>query len=351
MTTIAIETRGLTRRYRGATALDDVTLGIHENVITGLLGRNGAGKTTLMALVTAQDQPTAGTVLVGGHEPFENAAVCERMCFIRDNQRYPDDYKLRHALKAARIAYPEWSQALADRLVELFRIPAKTQVKKFSRGQLSALGIVIGLAARAPITFFDEPYLGLDATARAIFYDELLRDYSEHPRTIILSTHLIDEMDRLLERVIVLDQGRVVKHEDVDDLRASAFQVAGRAAAVTAFTAGKRVLSHRSIGGLATAVVEGHLAADDRAVAAEQGLELGAVSLQDLVAAYGFVDNEVAAGDGAAAGGAGATGTGGSGTSDPNDPNDPNDPSTPGGTSPAVDQPGTRRGRTERSAA
>ena len=290
MTAIAIETRGLTRRYRGATALDDVTLDIHENIITGLLGRNGAGKTTLMSLITAQDQPSSGTLRVSGHASFENAEICERMCFVRDNQRYPDDYKLRHAIRAARIAYPGWSQPLADRLIELFRIPAKTVVKKFSRGQLSALGIVIGLASRAPITFFDEPYLGLDATARAIFYDELLRDYAEHPRTIVLSTHLIDEMDRLLERVIVLDQGRVVKHEDVDVLRASAFQVSGRTEAVAAFTASRNVLSRRTIGGLASAVIEGTLTAADRGAAASQNLDLGAVSLQDLVAAYGFVD-------------------------------------------------------------
>lgn len=322
MTAIAIETRGLTRRYRGATALDDVTLDIHKNVITGLLGRNGAGKTTLMSLITAQDQPSSGVLRVDGHEPFENAEICERMCFVRDNQRYPDDYKLRHAIRAARIAYPGWSQPLADRLIELFRIPAKTVVKKFSRGQLSALGIVIGLAARAPITFFDEPYLGLDATARTIFYDELLRDYAEHPRTIVLSTHLIDEMDRLLERVIVLDQGRVVKHDDVDELRASAFQVSGRAEALESFVAGRQVLSRRSIGGLATAVIEGSLSAEDRGTAANQNLDLSAVSLQELVAAYGFVDT-----------GAASAAEFGS------------DPASP------TDHPANTRGRKERSAA
>lgn len=326
MTAIAIKTRGLTRRYRGVTALDDVTLDIHENVITGLLGRNGSGKTTLMALITAQDLPSSGSVRIDGKEPFENAAIGESMCFIRDNQRYPDDYKLKHAIRAARISFPGWSQPLADRLIEQFRIPAKTTVSKFSRGQLSALGIVIGLAARAPITFFDEPYLGLDATARSIFYDELLREYAEHPRTIVLSTHLIDEMDRLLERVIVLDQGRVVKHEDVDDLQASAFQVSGRAAAVETFTSGRQVLSRRAIGGLATAVIEGELTAEDRAAAASESLDLGAVSLQDLVAAYGFVDN----------GGSGIQGT---------EPAGPAGPATP------ADQAAKRRDRKERSAA
>ena len=285
---IAIETRGLTRVHKETRALDGVTLRIHENTITGLLGRNGAGKTTFMSLVTAQDRPTSGEVLVGGESPFERAHVLERMCFIRDNQRYPDDYALKHALRAARIFYPNWDQELADELVGLFRIPKKTVVKKYSRGQFSALGIVLGLASRAPITFFDEPYLGLDATARGYFYDILLRDYQRHPRTIVLSTHLIDEMDRLLERVVILDQGRVMRDADVDELRGAAHQVAGRASAVEAYLAGRTVLSRQRVGGLATAVVEGPAAAADRSAAASSDLDVSSVSLQQLVAAYGF---------------------------------------------------------------
>src|SRR6218665_2198544 len=99
--TIAIETRGLTRVHGETRALDDVTLQIRENTITGLLGRNGAGKTTFMSLATAQDQPSSGEVRIHGETPFENASVLQRLCFIRDNQRYPDDYPLYHPLRAA----------------------------------------------------------------------------------------------------------------------------------------------------------------------------------------------------------------------------------------------------------
>lgn len=286
--TIAIETRGLTRRHRGTAALDDVNLQIRQNTITGLLGRNGAGKTTFMSLVTAQDRPTSGDVRVFGERPFERAETLEQMCFIRDNQRYPDDYRAKHALRAARMFYPNWDQALADELLDAFRIPQKVVIKKFSRGQFSSLGIVIGLASRAPVTFFDEPYLGLDATARTRFYDVLLRDYAEYPRTIVLSTHLIDEMDRLLEHVIVLDNGKVVQDAAIDDLRGTAHQVSGKTDAVAKYTANSRVLSRHRIGGLATAVVEGRLTAEDRERAHDLAVECSSVSLQELVAAYGF---------------------------------------------------------------
>ncbi len=295
--TIAIDARGLTRVYKDTTALDSVSMQIHANTITGLLGRNGAGKTTFMSLATAQDSPTTGTVRVLGEDPFENAPILEQLCFIRDNQRYPDDYALKHAIRAARLFYPNWDQELADELIQLFRIPNKTVIKKFSRGQFSALGIVLGLASRAPVTFFDEPYLGLDATARGYFYDVLLRDFQAHPRTIVLSTHLIDEMDRLLERVIILDQGRVVQDADVEDLRGAAHQVAGRAASVDGYLAGRRVLSRQQVGGLATAVVDGRLSNGDRAAAADADLDLSPVSLQQLVAAYGFDESVTAAHD------------------------------------------------------
>lgn len=295
--TFAIEASDLTRTYGDIRALDAVTVQIQANTITGLLGRNGAGKTTFMSLVTAQDRPTSGIVKVLGEEPFENERVIEQLSFVRDNQRYPDDYKLKHALRAARVFHPSWSQELADELVALFRIPAKTVVKKFSRGQLSALGIVLGLASRAPVTFFDEPYLGLDATARTYFYDVLLRDYQEHPRTIVLSTHLIDEMDRLLERVVILDRGRVVQDADVDELRGRAYQVAGRLAAIEEFVATRTTLSVHRTGGLATAVIEGTLTEADRAAAVAADLDLSAVTLQELVSAYGFDRDTDAGGD------------------------------------------------------
>lgn len=285
---IAIETKGLTRTHGETRALDDVSVQIHANVITGLLGRNGSGKTTFMSLATAQDRPTSGTVHVLGETPFERANVLERLSFIRDNQRYPDDYKLSHVLRAARIFYPFWDQELADELVSLYRIPEKTVVKRLSRGQLSALGIVLGLASRAPVTFFDEPYLGLDATARGYFYEVLRRDYQEHPRTIVLSTHLIDEMDRLFERVVILDRGRLIRDADVDELRGAAYQVAGQTSDLEGYAHGRNVLSQSRVGGLATAVIEGAITARDRKIAADAHLELSGVSLQQLVAAYGF---------------------------------------------------------------
>ena len=206
-----IETRGLTRRYKDQTALDNVTLDIAPNRIYGLLGRNGAGKTTLMSILTAQGFASSGEIRVFGGNPFENEHILSRLCFVRESQKYPDDFTVRNALDAAAMFFPNWDADLAQTLLEDFQLPRprKHRIKKLSRGQLSAVGVIIGLASRAELTFFDEPYLGLDAVARQLFYDRLLTDFADHPRTIILSSHLIDEVANLLEHVIVIDRGRI----------------------------------------------------------------------------------------------------------------------------------------------
>ena len=147
----------------------------------------------------------------------------------------------------------------------------------------SALGIVIGLAARAEVTLFDEPYAGLDAVARQLFYDRLLADYAEHPRTVLLSTHLIDEAAGLLERVVVIDRGRIVLNAAADDLRGAATSVSGPAIAVAEFTAGRSVWDRRRVASQESAVVAGALDETDRARAAALHLHLEPLTLQQLV--------------------------------------------------------------------
>ena len=281
--TAVIEVENLTKRYKDKNALDNVSLSLEGGAIYGLLGRNGAGKTTLMSILTAQNFETSGTVKVFGEHPYENAHVLSRICFVRESQKYPDDATPRHAFRAASLFFPNWDQALADQLIEEFQLPMKQTIKKLSRGQLSAVGVIIGLASRAEITFFDEPYLGLDAVARQIFYDRLLEDYSEHPRTIILSSHLIDEVSNLIERVIVIDNGQILLDDDTEAIRDRAVNVVGDAARVEAWVQGREVLHRESLGRVASVTVLGTLTAEERAEVTASGLDLTPVSLQQLI--------------------------------------------------------------------
>ncbi|MCF8589813.1 ATP-binding cassette domain-containing protein [Gordonia liuliyuniae] len=284
--TSAVSARGLTKRYGKTVALDSVDFDIPENIICGLFGRNGAGKTTLMSILTAQNFATSGQAWVYGEEPYENSRALSRVCFVRESQRYPDDARPVHAFAAARLFFPNWDDDFAQQLVAEFRLPLKTRIKKLSRGQLSAVGVIIGLASRAEVTFFDEPYLGLDAVARQIFYDRLLGDYAEHPRTIVLSSHLIDEIADLIERVLVVDDGALVLDEDADALRGRAVTVVGNAAAVDEFIAGREELHRENLGPVASSTVLGALSSDDTRRLERLHLTTSSVSLQELIVRF-----------------------------------------------------------------
>jgi ABC-2 type transport system ATP-binding protein len=285
--TNAIDIRSVSRRFGRSVALDDITLSVPEGSICGLLGRNGAGKTTLMSLIAGQDRPSSGTVGVFGNNPFENESILSQISFVRDNQKYPDDYYLRHILRIGPAFAPHWSVEVAAELVDGFRIPAKTPIKKFSRGQLSAVAIVLGLASRAPLTLLDEPYLGLDVTARALFHDLLLRDYTAHPRTIVLSTHLIEESEALFDRVLIVDGGRVSVDCASEEIANLAVTLSGTADAVDRLSADRTTLLSRAVGGLKSVTISG--TADDTLLSEARtvGAVIAPVSLQELVAALG----------------------------------------------------------------
>ncbi|AGM08656.1 ABC transporter ATP-binding protein [Amycolatopsis keratiniphila] len=280
--TPTISTTGLTRRYGDHLALGDVSVDIEEGKITGLLGRNGAGKSTFLRIVTAQEFASTGSVRVFGENPVENERVLRRLVLVREDQQFPD-FKVRHALTAASWFYPNWDAELAESLLRDFDLPTKRPIKKLSRGMRSALSITIGLAARAELTLLDEPYAGLDAVARQLFYDRLLDDYSAHPRTILLSTHLIDEVADLLEHVVMIDKGRVVLDAPADELRGTAVTVSGPALAVDDFVTGRRVLHRRKIGSRASVTVADALAPADKAKAKALHLKLEPLSLQQLM--------------------------------------------------------------------
>ncbi|MFV0425610.1 MAG: ABC transporter ATP-binding protein [Beutenbergiaceae bacterium] len=281
--TSVIEVSNLTKRYRDTLAANDVSFSIEKNTIYGLLGRNGAGKTTVMSIITAQNFATSGTVRVFGEQPYENAHVLSRMCFVREGQQYPDESTATHAFSSARLFFPHWDQRFAADLIDDFQLPMNKRIKKLSRGQLSAVGVIIGLASRAEITFFDEPYLGLDAVARQLFYDRLLADYSEHPRTIVLSSHLIDEVSNLLERVLVIDNGQIIMDESTEDARGAAVNLVGDVDAVEAFVAGREVIHRERLGRVLSATVLGGISPDEQRHLATTGIERAPVSLQQLI--------------------------------------------------------------------
>lgn len=214
----ALEAGRLSYSYGHSKAVDGVSLLLPQGRVYGLLGKNGAGKTTLLNLISAAMPVHHGELYLFGQKPFENREVLQHLCFIREKNMYPAGAKAKHILAAARAAFPSWDDEYADRLMDLFQLDKKKRYRQLSRGMASALGLVIGLASRCEMTMFDEPSLGLDAVAREQFYEELRREQKENPRTFIVSTHLIDEGAELFDDAVIMDEGRILLHENAREL-------------------------------------------------------------------------------------------------------------------------------------
>jgi ABC-2 type transport system ATP-binding protein len=280
--THGIDVRNLTARFGDLVALDNLSFSLTGGKIYGLLGRNGSGKTTLLSTIAAFRAADDGIVLVDGREPFENGMITEQICLIREAGNVIDGAKVQDVLRMSSNFRPTWDADYAGQLADMFELPMKKKVSSLSRGQQSAVGITVGMATRAPVTMFDESYLGLDAPSRYAFYDELLRDYMEHPRTIIMSTHLIEEVASLFEEVLILDDGQLVAHDETDMLLQRGVSIAGQASVVDEFTKDLTILSHQQLGGTKSTTVFGQIDEQKRAEARAAGLELGPVGLQDL---------------------------------------------------------------------
>jgi ABC-2 type transport system ATP-binding protein len=220
----AIECADLRLRYprQRTEALAGVSLAVPQGAICGLFGRNGAGKTSLMALLAGLRRPNGGSVRVFGENPWENARIAPQVAFVFSKNN-PDatvnSIRARDLLRMGALFRPNWDADFAEHLFKRFNVPLKKAAGKMSQGQAAALRCAIGLASRAPLTIFDEAYLGMDAVYRKVFIDELLADYLAHPRTILFSTHYISEMERLFSEAIIIDAGQVLVHDDADTLR------------------------------------------------------------------------------------------------------------------------------------
>jgi len=286
---LGVRIENLTVRFGGAPALDGLDLLLTPGKIHGLLGRNGSGKSTLAAVLAGFRQADEGRVLLEGgdlgeaREPYEDAVVTSRVCLIRESGGdLVGSEPVRNILALASSLRPYWNAELAGELLDKFEVPVRKKVQKLSRGKKSALGVVLGLASRAPLTIFDETYLGMDVPSRELFYDALLADYTEVPRTIVMSTHLVSEVSALLEEVVILDNGKLITQSPVDALRGRGASIVGPAAAVDELTAGLTVLAEQRLGGTKSSTVLGDLDEPLLAKARSAGLEIGPVGLQEL---------------------------------------------------------------------
>lgn len=276
-----ITLQGISKQFKGTTALHPIHATFEAGMIHGLLGRNGAGKTTLLNILSGYHFADQGQVVINGTVLKDQQHLLSQICYVRETEKTWEEYRLKKLLAFFKMTAPHWDDEYAMHLMSRYKLDPKKKYNQLSRGMKSLFGAVRGLASRSPITLFDEPVLGLDAAMRQMFYDDLLEDYTRHPRTILLSTHLIDESEQIFESITMIHQGQVMLQASTDSILNRACTISGRQEEVKAAIAGKTVLHEEQLGGLLGAIVW-DVTESDMQTWQKQGLDVASTSLQKL---------------------------------------------------------------------
>lgn len=259
-------------------ALRDVSVIFEEGKIYGLLGRNGAGKSTLLNVLTDRIFPEGGTVTVDGEPVHDNDRALSKMYLMSEKNCYPDSMKVKDAFRWTKLFYPDFDQDFAWNMASAFELNTNTKVNKLSTGYTSIFKLIVALSVNTPYVLLDEPVLGLDANHRDLFYRTLLARYMERPFTMVISTHLIEEVSSIIEDVVVIHKGEVLKNGSCQDLLSQGYTVSGPRSLVEEYLKGKNVLGVDVLGGLESAYLWGQ---PDRS-SLPQGLEVSGLDLQKL---------------------------------------------------------------------
>lgn len=278
-----IKVKGVTKIYDSkTTAVDDASLTIEPNKIYGLLGRNGAGKTTLLNLMTDKIFPTEGEITIAGLNVNENDKMLASMFYMMQTDAYPLSMKVKELFKWTKKFYVHFDMDYASALAKKFQLDITKKIHELSTGYRSIFKDILALASNAEIVLFDEPVLGLDANHRDMFYRELIKNYSQKPKTIIVSTHIIDEVADVIEEVIIINKGKIIREQSVENFLSSAYVIAGREDKVDKYLENREFIIEETIGALKIATVMESEKNKNEKLAKELNIELSNVELQKL---------------------------------------------------------------------
>lgn len=279
---VSVEFKNVDLKIKKEKILSSINLKFEPGMIYGLLGRNGAGKTTLLSLIATYRKVTRGTLTVDGQDPYENENIMPLVDFLHQEDYSEESEKVEDYLELAKRYKPSFDMDYALILLKEYNIDLKKKMMELSQGQQSAVDASMGLATMSPVVLFDEVTNGMDAPSREKFYSQVLNAKNRENRVIVLSTHIVSEMDYLFDEVVVIHHGKVLVDEPVDEFLGRGYQVTGSAEDIDEFTQGKKVVQTRTLGPTKAVTVLGSLSEEDEKVFDSGKLSYSAMKLQDL---------------------------------------------------------------------
>lgn len=223
-----IEFKNVNKSFKDKEVIKNISLKINGGKIYGLLGRNGVGKTTLLRLINNREVLTSGEILIDGENVYENQEALSKIYLMEEKNYFEEDMKISKIFKWTKEFYKNFNMDYALNLSKEFNLDINKKIKELSTGYSSILKIILALSSGAEILCFDEPVLGLDVNYRELFYKELLKFYEKTEKTIIIATHLIEEIANIIEEVIILKDGQVIKSGEVEKILSSVYSITGK---------------------------------------------------------------------------------------------------------------------------
>jgi ABC-2 type transport system ATP-binding protein len=275
----AIETQGLGKRYGSKWALRDCTIDVPEGSVTALVGPNGAGKTTLLQLAVGLTRPSAGDVTVLGYSP-RDPALLARVGFVGQDHPLHRGFTVAETLRLGQKLNPGWDDALAHERVRRLDLPSDRKVGQLSGGQRAQVALTVALAKRPEVLLLDEPVASLDPLARREFLNALMEAVSETGLTVILSSHIVAELERVCDHLVILAEARAELAGPIDEIVAGHRLLTGPRTDAGAVARVHDVIRERHTERQTTLLVraDGHVYDAD--------WELHEVDLEEIVLAY-----------------------------------------------------------------
>lgn len=245
--------------------LNKISFEIETGKIYGLLGRNGTGKSTLLNLISNRNFPSNGEITLDGQNINNNSVALNQIYLMSEADNYPKQTKVENLFKLVAASYDDFDQEGAYRMAQRFNLNPKEKLTNLSTGMRTIAKLITALNVQAQFIFLDEPTLGLDAAHRETFYTELLTSFEASEKAIVISTHLISEVQNLLQHVFIIDQQQLVLNQDVEELLAQSYAISGPAAEVNQYLKGLDVAYSTEVPGLKTSYLTTGLD-DDRII-------------------------------------------------------------------------------------
>lgn len=269
-----IQLKQVTKQYGQVTVLKNITLSIDEPGIYCLLGRNGAGKTTFLKLIAGYQNLTKGSIQVDG-KTITTYTLDTGVSYIENFAKH-FNLPVRKLLRIASKINPDYDYDFALEMMECFELDGKKKFNHLSLGMKTMVSTIICLASNKEVILLDEPVLGFDAIMRVEFYDMLTESFQKHPRIIIVSTHIIEEIAKTIQKLIIIDKGIVCFFDTLQSVETKAFSISGLQKDVEAATQNLTIISQDTVGGLVTSYIF------DTPPEQTASLEIHPLSLQDF---------------------------------------------------------------------